>query len=142
MSWLILFAAGLAEILMAVCFKYAEGWTKLGPSIGGILCAGLSMTLLTLALRGMPMSTGYAIWTGIGIAGVAIVGCLCFHENMPPLRILCLLVLLGSMVGLKLLDTSNQSDPATKPPLVLRHAVSGSFPKIEKSADSSGKAKS
>lgn len=106
MYWLILITAGVAEIMMAVFFKYAEGWTKLWPSICGVVSAGLSMTLLTMALRGMTASTGYAIWTGIGIAGVTTYGYFFFHEGMPPLRLLCLLLLLGSMVGLKLLDPS------------------------------------
>ncbi len=89
---------------MAICLKYADGWTKLVPSALGIVAAIFSMSLLTVALRNMPVSTGYAIWTGIGAFGVTVVGICYFHESASPLRLFCMALLFAGMLGLRLIE--------------------------------------
>ena len=101
MAWLVLAAAGLVEIVMALALKQAEGWTRLWPSVLGIAAALGSIFLLTHAVKSLPMGTAYAVWTGIGAAGASIVGMAMLGEPATPARILCLLVIVSGIIGLK-----------------------------------------
>lgn len=105
MAWLILLAAGLVEIAMVIALKYAAGWTRLWPSVGGLSAALLSVFLLTFAVKSLPVTTAYAIWTGIGAIGVSLVGISFFGESAHPLRLLCLSMIFGGIIALHLLET-------------------------------------
>src|SRR5690606_29965567 len=76
MAWFMLVAAGVVEIAMAISLKFAAGWTRLWPSVGGLAAALASVALLTFAVKSLPVTTAYAIWTGIGAVGVTLVGIL------------------------------------------------------------------
>lgn len=104
MAWIALIAAGLFEIAMAIALKYAEGWTRFWPSVLGVAAALTSVLLLTLAVRHLPVTTAYAIWTGIGAVGVSLVGIAAFGESAHPLRLLCLAFIFGGMIALHLLE--------------------------------------
>ena len=104
MHWLILFAAGLFEVVWAVSLKFTEGFTKLLPSIitvSGTIC---SFVLLSLAMKKLPLSVSYAIWTGIGTVGTVLVGIFYFHETFSILHVICLAMILGGIIGLRLLS--------------------------------------
>jgi quaternary ammonium compound-resistance protein SugE len=102
MSWLILLLAGLLEIVWAVGLKYTAGFTKLWPSVGTLAAMAGSLFLLAQAIKTIPLGTAYAIWTGIGAVGVAIVGMATFGEPRTAIRIACILVIVAGIVGLKL----------------------------------------
>jgi quaternary ammonium compound-resistance protein SugE len=102
MSWIYLLLAGILEIVWAIGLKYAEGFTRLWPSVVTFIAAGLSFYLLALAVKTIPVGTGYAIWTGIGAAGVAILGMVLFGEPATVARFLFLAMIIGGIVGLKL----------------------------------------
>jgi Membrane transporters of cations and cationic drugs len=104
MAWIALIAAGLFEIAMAISLKHADGWTRLWPSVLGIAAALTSIWLLTLAVKSLPVTTAYAIWTGIGAVGVSLVGIAAFGESAHPLRLLCLTAIFGGMIALHLLE--------------------------------------
>jgi quaternary ammonium compound-resistance protein SugE len=103
MSWIHLFLAGLFEIAFALGLKHTDGFTRPWPTVFTALAAAISLWLLTRALQGIPLGTAYAIWTGIGAVGVALVGMTAFGENASPARIACLLMIVGGVAGLKLL---------------------------------------
>ncbi len=102
MAWIYLLVAGILEIGWATGLKYTEGWTKLTPSLltGAAMVA--SFYLLSLALRTLPVGTAYAIWTGIGAVGTAILGIFIFGESGDWKRIACILLIVSGIVGLKL----------------------------------------
>ncbi|HEX7000794.1 MAG TPA: quaternary ammonium compound efflux SMR transporter SugE [Trueperaceae bacterium] len=102
MAWFILVIAGLLETGWAIGLKYTEGFTKLVPSVLTIAAMVVSMALLGLALRDLPVGTGYAVWVGIGALGTAILGILLFGESANPGRLAFLGLLIVSLVGLKL----------------------------------------
>lgn len=102
MAWFILVIAGLLETGWAIGLKYTEGFTKLVPSVLTIAAMVVSMGLLGLALRDLPVGTGYAVWVGIGALGTAILGILLFGESANPGRLAFLGLLIVSLVGLKL----------------------------------------
>lgn len=102
MSWVCLFLAGILEIVWAIGLKYTEGFTRLWPTVATIAVAWLSFYLLALAVRTIPVGTGYAIWTGIGAAGVAILGMLLFGEPATLARFVFLALIIVGIVGLKL----------------------------------------
>lgn len=103
MSWLYLFIAGLTEIAWAIGLKQSEGWTRFWPSvITGILMV-LSFAFLSLALKTLPIGTAYAVWTGIGAAGTALAGIFFFGEPRDLLRVLCIALIVGGVIGLKAL---------------------------------------
>jgi quaternary ammonium compound-resistance protein SugE len=106
MAWALLIAAGLLEIVWAVALKDAEGFTRLWPSVVGITAAWISFGLLTLALRTLPVGTAYAIWTGIGALGVAVVGILAHGDSSSLARLALLALILAGIVGLKLVEES------------------------------------
>jgi quaternary ammonium compound-resistance protein SugE len=102
MAWLILFVAGLLEVGWAIGLKYTDGFTKLWPSIWTGLTLALSMWLLATAARTLPIGTAYAVWTGIGAAGTAVLGMALFGESASPTRLLCLGLIIAGVLGLKL----------------------------------------
>ncbi len=103
MNWLLLLVAGILEIVWAVGMKHSHGFTRLWPSLITIACMAASFILLSLAMRSIPLGTAYAVWTGIGAAGTVIFGMLFLGEPSSVLRILCLVLILGGIIGLKLL---------------------------------------
>lgn len=106
MAWIILFLAGLFEIGWAVGLKYTDGFTKLWPSVGTLASLGVSVFLLAIALKTLPLGTGYAIWTGIGTIGTVIFGIIVFGEPTEALRLACIAMIIGGIVGLKLITTA------------------------------------
>lgn len=102
MAWLVLFAAGLCEIGWAVGLKYTEGFSRLVPSVLTIGAMVVSMILLGFALKTLPVGTGYAVWTGIGAVGTAILGIVLFGESMEPMRLASIALIVAGIVGLKL----------------------------------------
>lgn len=103
MAWLILFCAGLFEIGWAIGLKYTEGFSRPIPTVLTVVCMLISLGLLGLALKTLPLGTAYAIWTGIGTVGTAILGMFLFGESTELLRILCIVLIVAGIVGLKLL---------------------------------------
>ena len=102
MAWTYLLIAGLLEIGWAIGLKYTEGWTRLWPSISTGLTMIASFYFLSLALRTLPVGTAYAVWTGIGAAGTAVLGMLLFGESREVLKIVCLLLIISGVAGLRL----------------------------------------
>jgi len=102
MAWIVLFVAGLLEVGWAVGLKYTEGFTRLGPTLATAVALVLSMTLLGLAVRTLPLGTAYAVWTGIGTVGTAALGILLFGESLTPARLLCIGLIVTGIFGLKL----------------------------------------
>ena len=101
MAWVCLLLAGLFEIGFAIGLKYTEGFTRPWPSVGTVVAAGISLWLLTQALRTIPVGTAYAIWTGIGAVGVAALGVVLFSESASPARLGCIALIVAGVVGLK-----------------------------------------
>src|SRR5688572_22768144 len=102
MAWVVLFVAGLLEIGWAVGLKYTHGFTRLWPSVGTVLAMAASLALLGIALRTLPVGTAYAMWTGIGTVGTAILGIVLFREPATAMRMACIALILAGIVGLKL----------------------------------------
>jgi quaternary ammonium compound-resistance protein SugE len=102
MSWIYLLLAGAFEICFAIGLKYTQGFTRLWPSVATVAAAGVSLWLLTQALRTIPIGTAYAMWTGIGALGVASLGIALFGESASPARLLCIAAIVGGVIGLKL----------------------------------------
>jgi len=107
MSWAYLVLAGLFEIGFASTLKLTEGFTKLWPTLIFTICIVFSFLLLNKALKDIPIGTAYAIWTGIGAAGTAIVGILVYKEPATALRLFFILTLIGSIIGLKFATTTH-----------------------------------
>jgi quaternary ammonium compound-resistance protein SugE len=104
MAWVLLCIAGLLEIGFAFAMKSSEGFTRLIP---GLLTVGTglsSVVLLSLAMRTLPMGTGYVVWTGIGAAGTAVLGIVLLGDSASPPRIVCIVLILASVIGLKLVS--------------------------------------
>jgi len=106
MAWIILFVAGLTEIGWAVGLKYTEGFTKFWPSVGTAASMVISLVLLGLALKTLPLGTAYAIWTGIGTVGTAVLGIILFGESAAVLRLVCIGLIVAGIVGLKLVSAA------------------------------------
>ncbi|WP_372398734.1 quaternary ammonium compound efflux SMR transporter SugE [Azospirillum sp. HJ39] len=103
MAWVTLFFAGLFEIGWAVGLKYTEGFTRLMPSLLTAAAMLASLLLLGYALKTLPLGTAYAVWTGIGTVGTALLGMWLFGEPADALRLLCIAAIVGGIAGLKLL---------------------------------------
>ena len=103
MVWVVLVLAGLFEIGWAVGLKYSDGFTRLWPSVATLLSLAASMGLLGLSLRTLPLGTAYAVWTGIGAVGTAVIGMVLFREPATAARIVCLTLIVTGITGLKLL---------------------------------------
>ena len=102
MNWIYLAIAGVLEIAWAIGLKYTEGWTRLVPSIiTGVLLA-TSFYFLSLAVKTLPIGTAYAIWTGIGTVGAAVLGMILFDEPRDAVRIMCIMLIIAGIAGLKL----------------------------------------
>jgi quaternary ammonium compound-resistance protein SugE len=101
MAWVYLVVAGLFECGWAIGLKYTEGFSRLWPSVWTIAAMAVSFKLLSMAMRTIPVGTAYAVWTGIGAAGVALGGILLFGESRESMRILCILLIVCGVVGLK-----------------------------------------
>lgn len=102
MPWLILFVAGLLEMVWALMLKQSDGLTKPLPTLVFFVSLALSMFLLSQALKSLPVGTAYAVWTGIGAAGTAVVGMLLLGESREVLKLLSLVMLVGGIIGLRL----------------------------------------
>jgi quaternary ammonium compound-resistance protein SugE len=111
MAWAILFVAGLLEIGWAVGLKYTEGFTRPVPTALTALALVGSMALLGLALRTLPLGTAYAVWTGIGTVGTAIVGMVVLREPATAARLVCIALIVSGIVGLKLVTPAAPSAP-------------------------------
>ncbi len=110
MAWIALFVAGLLEIGWAVGLKYTEGFTRLGPTLATAAALVGSMALLGVALRTLPLGTAYAVWTGIGTVGTAVLGIVLFREPATAIRLVCIGLIVTGIVGLKLATTAAPSD--------------------------------
>lgn len=102
MSWIILFIAGLLEVVWAIGLKYTHGFTRLTPSIITVSAMFISIVLLSWAMRSLPVGTAYAVWTGIGAVGAAITGILLLGESASLARITSLALIVAGIIGLKL----------------------------------------
>lgn len=102
MAWIYLLIAGILEIAWAVGLKSTQGFTKPVPSLIVLSIMGVSFFCLSQAIKTIPVGTGYAVWTGIGAAGTALVGILFFHEPANFLRVSCIFLILAGVAGLKL----------------------------------------
>ncbi len=101
-AWILLAVAGLLEIGWAIGLKYTEGFTKTVPSTLTIAAMAGSVYLLSLAAKGIPIGTAYAVWSGIGAAGAALIGIMVLHEPASLPRLLCIGLILAGVIGLKL----------------------------------------
>jgi quaternary ammonium compound-resistance protein SugE len=104
MAWIILVLAGVFEVAWAVGLKYTEGFTRLLPSVVTVAAMVISIGLLALAVKTLPLSTAYAIWTGIGAAGAVILGIVLFHEPASLARLACLALIIVGIIGLKIVS--------------------------------------
>ncbi|MBB4636937.1 quaternary ammonium compound efflux SMR transporter SugE [Longimicrobium terrae] len=102
MAWGILLLAGVLEVGWAIGLKYTEGFTRPWPTAGTAAALVASMALLGVALRTLPLGTAYAVWTGIGTVGTAILGIVLFDEPASALRLVCVAMIVCGIVGLKL----------------------------------------
>ena len=106
MAWIYLLLAGLFEIGFALGLKHTDSFTRLWPSLGTAAAAAVSLYLLTLALRTIPVGTAYAVWTGIGAVGVATVGIMLLGESAAPARLACIGLIVAGVIGLKLVSSA------------------------------------
>jgi quaternary ammonium compound-resistance protein SugE len=106
MAWIYLVIAGLLEIGWAIGLKYTEGFSRLWPSVATVCAMVISFGLLAAALKTIPLGTGYAVWTGIGATGTAIIGMAFLGESREVLRIVCIVFIVAGVVGLKFASAS------------------------------------
>ncbi|MGH6614230.1 DMT family transporter [Sphingomonas sp.] len=102
MAWLLLGIAGILEIAFALCMKASDGFTRWVPGLFTVATGLSSVVLLSIALRTLPVGTGYAVWTGIGAAGTAIFGMMILGDSASPPRLFCIMLILAGVIGLKL----------------------------------------
>lgn len=105
MAWAVLILAGLFEIGWAVGLKYTQGFTRLWPTLATTASMIVSLGLLGLALRTLPLGTAYAVWTGVGTVGTALLGILLFQEAADPVRLACIGLIVAGIIGLRLVTT-------------------------------------
>lgn len=103
MAWLTLFLAGLFECAWAIGLKYSDGFSRPLPSVLTIACMVVSVWLLAISMKTLPVGTAYAVWTGIGAVGVAILGMVLFEESRELVRLFCLFLIVAGIAGLKLM---------------------------------------
>lgn len=106
MAWFFLIIAGLFEVGWAIGLKYTDGFSKLLPSVWTVAAMIVSLVFLEYALRTLPVGTAYAIWVGIGAVGTAIMGMWLFNESREIARIVCLLLIVAGVIGLKVVTPS------------------------------------
>lgn len=104
MAWTLLFIAGLFEVGWAIGLKYTDGFSRLWPSVLTIAAMIVSVVCLALALKTIPVGTGYAVWTGIGAVGTAILGIVLFSESASAARLACIGLIVAGIVGLKIVS--------------------------------------
>ena len=109
MYWIVLFVAGLFEVAWAIGLKYTEGFSKLWPSVFTIACMIISMGLLAYAVKHLPIGTAYAIWTGIGAVGTAILGIILFNESKELIRIFFIFLIVVGIIGLKIFSDQSSA---------------------------------
>jgi quaternary ammonium compound-resistance protein SugE len=103
MAWVMLTAAGVLEIVFALAMKASDGFTRPLPALLTVAASISSLVLLSLALRTLPVGSAYAVWTGIGAAGTAIVGIIALGDSAAPVRLLCVALILAGVIGLKVI---------------------------------------
>lgn len=101
MAWLLLLLAGLFEVAWAIGLKYTDGFSRPLPTLLTLSAMGVSVFLLAMAVKQLPLGTAYAVWTGIGAVGTVLMGIWLFNEPATLARILCLLLIIGGILGLK-----------------------------------------
>lgn len=101
MSWLLLLLAGLFEVAWAIGLKYTDGFSRPLPTLLTLSAMGVSVLLLAMAVKQLPLGTTYAVWTGIGAVGTVLMGIWLFNEPATLARVLCLLLIIGGILGLK-----------------------------------------
>ena len=106
MAWVILVVAGLFEVAWAIGLKYTEGYTRLWPTVGTVAAMIISIVLLGLAMKSLPVGTSYAVWVGVGAIGTAALGIVLFGESASPGRLISLGLIVAGIVGLKLATPS------------------------------------
>jgi quaternary ammonium compound-resistance protein SugE len=102
LAWLVLLVAGLCEVAWAIGLKYTEGFTRLLPSALTLVAMAISVILLGWSLKTLPVGTAYAVWTGIGAVGTALLGMLLFNEPRDVARLVCIGLIVAGILGLKL----------------------------------------
>ena len=107
MAWLLVVIAGLFETGFAIALKYSEGFSRLVPTVLFVVFAAASFALLSTGLRSLPVGTAYAVWTGIGAAGTAIVGILFLGESAATLKLVSIGLVIAGVVGLQLTSTAH-----------------------------------
>ncbi len=106
MPWLILVLAGIFEVGWAIGLKYTEGFTRLWPTVGTVVSMVISLGLLSLAMKSLPVGTAYAVWVGVGAVGTAILGIVLLGESATAGRLISLALIIAGIVGLKLATAS------------------------------------
>ncbi len=101
MSWLLLLLAGLFEVAWAIGLKYTDGFSRPFPTLLTLIAMAVSVLLLAMAVKQLPLGTAYAVWTGIGAVGTVLMGIWLFNEPATLARVLCLLLIIGGILGLK-----------------------------------------
>ena len=101
-AWLVLLVAGLCEVVWAIGLKYTEGFTRLVPSAWTLVAMAASVVLLAWSLKTLPVGTAYAVWTGIGAVGTALLGMMLFNESREVARLVCIGLIVAGILGLKL----------------------------------------
>ena len=101
MSWLLLLLAGLFEVAWAIGLKYTDGFSRPLPTLLTLSAMGVSVLLLAMAVKQLPLGTAYAVWTGIGAVGTVLMGIWLFNEPATLARVLCLMLIIGGILGLK-----------------------------------------
>ena len=102
MAWVTLFIAGLCEVGWAIGLKYTEGFTRLWPTLGTVAAMAVSLWLLGVAMKSLPVGTAYAVWVGVGAVGTVILGIVLFGEPANPARLISVMLIIAGIVGLKL----------------------------------------
>jgi quaternary ammonium compound-resistance protein SugE len=102
MTWVILFIAGLFEVVWAIGLKYTEGFTRLWPTVGTVVAMILSVWLLGIAMKSLPVGTAYAVWVGVGAVGTVILGIALFNEPANTARLVSVALIIAGIIGLKL----------------------------------------
>ncbi len=102
MAWIYLLLAGLFEVVWAIGLKYTEGFTRLWPTVGTVTAMVISIVLLAMAVKTLPIGTAYAIWTGIGAVGAVALGIVLFGDPATLPRLLCVALIVVGIIGLKL----------------------------------------
>ena len=100
-AWIYLALAGLLEIGWAIGLKYTDGFSRLWPSLATVACMAVSFLFLSFSLKTLPIGTAYAVWTGIGAAGTALLGMVIFDEPRTAGRLVCILLIIAGVIGLK-----------------------------------------